>query len=218
MSKNNTQQNSDEDIELLHRALIEEEDLDESKFPEDIRELISEFNALEESYEENQTEENFYKLQELDATIADEIQSLIEDEKIEDENEEDYDPNEDDSKKNPPVPTKSAQEKIKEAKDAKAAQAAKDAQAQAEKDAKAISDAKAIADEEAAKLAAKASEPTESEVLLSKINSKLVNGKISNEDLCEILGLEERADENEYKIGDITLRKVYLGDGKYYIK
>ncbi len=205
MSKQNSSPSDDAEIELLHRALIEEEDLDESKLPDDIKELISEFNTLEEAYEDDASEENFNKLRELDISIADEIQSFIEDEKIENEEEETYDPNEDDSK-NPPVKTKSAQEKIKESKEAKA------------KDAQAIKDAQALA-EEAAKESAKASEPSPSEVLISRINSKLgSDGKIKNEDLCEILGLTEEAEENEYKVGNIILRRVYLGDGKYYIK
>ncbi len=94
MSKKKQEEQEDETVDLLHRTLIEDEKIDVDDLPEDIQSLLSKFNDLEAKYGEEPSEELFFELQELDATIADEIQSYIEDSTVEEEEEQDYDPNE----------------------------------------------------------------------------------------------------------------------------
>ena len=237
----NNQNENDEEIELLHRSLIEEEGIDTDDLPEDIQELLEKFDKLETEYADNPSEKAFYELQQLDATIADDIQTFIEDEGIDGEDEEDYNPEEEEEEENQSNQTNMKKEKEKadakakadaeakakadaEAKakadaDAKAKADADKAKADADAKAKADADAKAKADEEV-KAKAKA-EADEAEAIKNapeaKLKAKLVDGEISQEDLCAVLGVK-RAEESEYKIGSITLKKIYLGDVNYRVK
>jgi len=195
MAKNNQTPQDDENVDLVHRELIEEEDIDISKLPRNIQQLIKQFDGLEESYDE--TEESFTELQELDAKIADAIQTFIED---------DID---DDDQNN-----QSNQNQMKEK------QKNDEAEAKAKADAKAEADAKAKADAdkaEADRILAEEAYKKSPEALVEKIKAKLRDNRISNEDLSALIGVDE-ADEDNYKIGSLTLKRVYLGDGVYEVK
>lgn len=213
-NKKNEPQENDE-VELLHRTLIEEEGIDESKLPEEIQELISKFNDLESAYEENPSQETFYELQQLDVAIADEIHTHIEDENIEEEEEEEYEIDDEETNQKPKnnhTQTKpQSQMNTKETK--KPEQNTGDITEAAR-----ISKEKTDAEKtEADRLKAEHNKPNPDEALLAKLKSKLRNNRISNEDLSELLGVDE-ADNSEYKIAGLKLKKVYLGDGEYELK
>lgn len=82
------QQNEGEEIEIQHRVLIEEEELDEAKLPQEIQDMIKVFNEKIIQYEESDGDEKlFLELQQDDVYIADAIETFLEDEEAENEEE-----------------------------------------------------------------------------------------------------------------------------------
>lgn len=82
-------QNEDDELEIQHRTLIEEEDLDISKLPNEIKAAMREFNSKLNEYEETGDAELFFELQQDDVAIADDILTFIEDNDDESDDEED---------------------------------------------------------------------------------------------------------------------------------
>ena len=86
----NNNEHNDEEIEIQHRILIEEEDIDISELPPEIRNAMRKFNGKLKEYEETENEDLFLELQQDDIAIADDIMTFVEDiETDEDEDDED---------------------------------------------------------------------------------------------------------------------------------
>jgi hypothetical protein len=75
---NNTDHNEDE-IEIQHRILIEEEEINISDLPPEVRNAMRKFNAKMKEYEETEDSDLFYELQQDDIAIADDITTWLED-------------------------------------------------------------------------------------------------------------------------------------------
>jgi len=97
MAQNQNNQNNQEDdeIEIQHRLLIQEEDVDQSQLPKEMKDRIRKFNLKLEEYEKSGDADLFFELQQDDIAIADDIQTLIEDEEVEEEEEEEEEENQD---------------------------------------------------------------------------------------------------------------------------
>jgi hypothetical protein len=83
--------NDNKEIEIEHRLVIEEEKIEISELPEEIRQAMRLFNKKLDKYEQTGDDNLYYELQQDDVAIADGIENWLED------NEADDDENEDDS-------------------------------------------------------------------------------------------------------------------------
>ena len=83
--------NEDDELEIQHRTLIEEEDLEISELPNEIKSAMRKFNAKLEEYEETGDPELFFELQQDDIAIADDILTFLEDNDEEGEEDEEED-------------------------------------------------------------------------------------------------------------------------------
>lgn len=81
-------QNEDDELEIQHRTLIEEENLDVSDLPNEIKAAMRKFNAKLDEYEETGDAELFFELQQDDVAIADDILTFVEDNEESDEDDE----------------------------------------------------------------------------------------------------------------------------------
>jgi hypothetical protein len=82
---------NEDELEIQHRTLIEEEELEVSSLPTEIKNAMRKFNMKLAKYEDSGDEELFYELQQDDVAIADNILTFIEDNNSDDEDEdEDY--------------------------------------------------------------------------------------------------------------------------------
>ena len=81
-----------EEMSIQHRELIEEEGINISDLPDEIKKDMRNFNSKLKEYEENGDIDLYYELEQDDITIADNIQTWLEDNESDDEDEEDYDP------------------------------------------------------------------------------------------------------------------------------
>lgn len=83
--------NEDDELEIQHRTLIEEENLEISELPNEIKSAMRKFNAKLEEYEETGDPELFFELQQDDIAIADDILTFLEDNDEGEEDEEEDD-------------------------------------------------------------------------------------------------------------------------------
>ena len=83
--------NEDDELEIQHRTLIEEENLEISELPNEIKSAMRKFNAKLEEYEETGDPELFFELQQDDIAIADDILTFLEDNDEEGEEDEEED-------------------------------------------------------------------------------------------------------------------------------
>jgi hypothetical protein len=81
--------NNNDELDIQHRVLIEEEDIDVSELPREIQIAMRDFNKKLVNYEETGSEELFFQLQQDDVAIADDIQTFIEDNESDEEDEDD---------------------------------------------------------------------------------------------------------------------------------
>lgn len=81
--------NDNKEIEIEHRLVIEEEKIDISELPEEIRQAMRLFNKKLSKYEQTGEENLYYELQQDDVAIADGIENWIEDNEADDEDEDD---------------------------------------------------------------------------------------------------------------------------------
>lgn len=84
-------QDDSDEIEIQHRALIEEEGIDISELPKEIRNAMRSFNQKLTQYEDTGEAKLFLQLQQDDVAIANNILTFIEDEEADDEEEEEVD-------------------------------------------------------------------------------------------------------------------------------
>lgn len=84
-------QDDSDEIEIQHRALIEEEGIDISELPKEIRSAMRSFNQKLTQYEDTGEAKLFLQLQQDDVAIANNILTFIEDEEADDEEEEEVD-------------------------------------------------------------------------------------------------------------------------------
>lgn len=94
-------ENNDE-LDIQHRLIIEEEDIDISELPKEIINAIRNFNIKLERYEETDDTDLFFQLQQDDVAIADDIQTFIEDNESDDEEEDDSYVNEEEEEEEEP--------------------------------------------------------------------------------------------------------------------
>ena len=84
-------ENQNEELEIQHRLYIQEENINVSDLPNEIKQAMRNFNAKLKVYEDtdDESEENelFYQLQQDDVAIADDILTWWEDENAEGEEE-----------------------------------------------------------------------------------------------------------------------------------
>lgn len=80
--------NQDDEIEIQHRTLIEEEEIDISDLPKEIKSAMRNFNTKLKKYEETEDAEIFLELQQDDSAIANNILTYIEDLEAEEDEEE----------------------------------------------------------------------------------------------------------------------------------
>ncbi len=78
-----------EDFDIQHRLLIEEEEIDEDELPLEIQKAIRAFDIKLDKFEETNDARLFLELQQDDVAIADDIQTFIEDSESEDDEDED---------------------------------------------------------------------------------------------------------------------------------
>ena len=78
---------NDKEIEIEHRLVIEEEKIDISELPEEIRQAMRLFNKKLSKYEQTGEENLYYELQQDDVAIADGIENWLEDNEADDEDE-----------------------------------------------------------------------------------------------------------------------------------
>jgi hypothetical protein len=91
---------SQNEIEIQHRIVIEEDDIEISELPSEIRNSMRTFNTKLREYENSGDTDLFHELMQDDIVIADNITTWIEDNLSEEEDEDDsYD---DDSKQKAP--------------------------------------------------------------------------------------------------------------------
>jgi hypothetical protein len=81
--------NDNKEIEIEHRLVIEEEKIEISDLPEDIRQAMRLFNKKLDKYEQTGDDNLYYELQQDDVAIADGIENWLEDNEADDENEDD---------------------------------------------------------------------------------------------------------------------------------
>ena len=187
MENNNNKDNENREIEIEHRLVIEDEGIEISDLPKEIRQAMRAFNQKLAKYEQSGDENLYYELQQDDVNIADGIENWIEDNEAEDDKEDD-----------------SYLEKEKEAK--AAAEKAAAEKAAAEKAAAEQAAAEQAAAEQAA--AEQATSQTQQSPIEQKILSVAKNNIISVQDLEAIIGREP--DYPVEKVGNLTLKKQYL--------
>jgi hypothetical protein len=100
-------QNDNEEMEIQHRLYIEEEEINVSELPNEIKQAMRNFNAKLKKYEETEEEEEqndlFYELQQDDVAIADDILTWWEDKNSEEEEEHEVEEEEEEEEKQQPV-------------------------------------------------------------------------------------------------------------------
>ena len=79
--------NDNKEIEIEHRLVIEEEGIEISDLPKEIRQAMRAFNQKLAKYEQTGNEDLYYELQQDDVAIADGIENWIEDNESEDDDE-----------------------------------------------------------------------------------------------------------------------------------
>lgn len=182
-------QNQDDEIEIQHRITIEDEEVEISDLPKEIRASMRDFNAKLKKYEDSGDVNLYYELQQDDVAISDNIQTWIED------NESDEDEDED-------------EDYLEEEDDSQADEIAKqraNVQAQARANAQAQTNAQANAQAQADAAAKLANTPKSAE---EKVSSLIKDGVIGVSQLEEVLGREPNYPTE--KVGNIKLRKQYL--------
>lgn len=97
-----------DEIEIQHRELIEEENIEISDLPTEIKNEMRKFNAKLAKYEETEDVNLFYELQQDDVAIANDILTWVEDNESEEEeedetylNEEEEEDDDDNQSQNP---------------------------------------------------------------------------------------------------------------------
>jgi len=84
-------ENQNDEMEIQHRLYIQDEEINVSQLPNEIKQAMRSFNAklkkYEESEDENEENQLFYELQQDDVAIADDILTWWEDENSEDDEE-----------------------------------------------------------------------------------------------------------------------------------
>jgi hypothetical protein len=80
---------NDKEIEIEHRLVIEEEEIDINELPEEIRQAMRLFNKKLSKYEQTEDESLYYELQQDDVAIADGIENWLEDNESDDNDEDD---------------------------------------------------------------------------------------------------------------------------------
>ncbi len=85
---------NNEELEIQHRNLIEEEEIVISELPIEIKKQMRDFNEKLKEYEETEDEDLFFELQQDDVLIADNIVTYLED--LEGDDDEDEEENDDD--------------------------------------------------------------------------------------------------------------------------
>ena len=78
-----------EDFDIQHRLLIEEEEIDEDELPLEIQKAIRAFDIKLDKFEETNDARLFLELQQDDVAIADDIQTFIEDGESDEDDEDD---------------------------------------------------------------------------------------------------------------------------------
>ena len=78
---------NNEELEIQHRNLIEEEEIVISELPIEIKKQMRDFNEKLKEYEETEDEDLFFELQQDDVLIADNIVTYLEDLEGDDEEE-----------------------------------------------------------------------------------------------------------------------------------
>jgi hypothetical protein len=78
-----------EDFDIQHRLLIEEEEIDEDELPLEIQKAIRAFDIKLDRFEETNDARLFLELQQDDVAIADDIQTFIEDGESDEDDEDD---------------------------------------------------------------------------------------------------------------------------------
>jgi hypothetical protein len=81
--------NDNKEIEIEHRLVIEEEKIEISELPEEIRQAMRLFNKKLDKYEQTGDDNLYYELQQDDVAIADGIENWLEDNEADDEDEDD---------------------------------------------------------------------------------------------------------------------------------
>ena len=171
---------NDDELEIQHRTLIEEEGLDVAELPNDIKNAMRKFNAKLEEYEESGDAELFFELQQDDVAIADNILTFIEDNEAEYEDDEEDD--EEDEEDEEDEDEEEAEEDDEEDDDDVNQYQSKTPQAQTQ--------AQTVSTIEA------------------KVRSLVKDGKISVNELQNIIGREP--DYPSEQIGNLILKKQYL--------
>ncbi|MBK7362950.1 MAG: hypothetical protein IPJ01_11700 [Micavibrio sp.] len=114
-NQNQNENNENEEMEIQHRLYIEEEEINISELPNEIKQAMRNFNAKLKKYEDSEDEaeqnELFYELQQDDVAIADDILTWWEDKNSEDEEEVSEEEEEQEEEKKEPVKTNTAQPK-----------------------------------------------------------------------------------------------------------
>jgi hypothetical protein len=80
-----------DELDIQHRVLIVEEEIEISELPKEIINAIRNFNIKLDRYEETGNTDLFFQLQQDDVAIADDIQTFIEDSEADDEDDEEED-------------------------------------------------------------------------------------------------------------------------------
>jgi hypothetical protein len=109
-------QEQNDEIEIQHRVLIEEEEIEISKLPAEIRNAMRKFNAKLTEYEESGDSALFLEIQQDDVALANNILTFIEDEESEEEEEVEVDEEEEEEEedKTQTQTQAKAQPKVKE--------------------------------------------------------------------------------------------------------
>lgn len=81
----------EEEMEIQHRIVMEEDNIKLSELPDEIRQAIRNFNQKLKRYENGEDEDNdlYYELKQDDVAIADDITTWIEDNESEENDEDD---------------------------------------------------------------------------------------------------------------------------------
>jgi hypothetical protein len=178
---------NDKEIEIEHRLVIEEEEIDISELPEEIRQAMRLFNKKLSKYEQTEDESLYYELQQDDVAIADGIENWLEDNEAEDEDDED--------------------ESYLEESDKSKAQD-KQAQAPAPAQAPAQAPSQAPAQAPAQEPAQEPQQAPKVDSVQEKLLAVVKNNIISVQDLQNIIGREP--DYPTEKVGNLILKKQYL--------
>lgn len=200
-------QNDNEEMEIQHRLYIQDEEINVSELPSEIKQAMRNFNAKLKKYEETEDEgeqnDLFYELQQDDVAIADDILTWWEDKNSEEEEEHEVEEEEEAEEEEqkpvksntpPPAPKK---EEVK-------------TQTQPKQEVKAPAPVveatvtpPAPVVEEVKTPPAPQMNPTE-----QKVRDLIKNNVISVSDLTNALGAEP--DYPEQQVGKLLLRKQYL--------